>query len=107
MQMSSVHNIHNTSRFFIAFLESQRVLNPLRLKAYVSACSAVFISVFAGTDLFGVECGVFPKNTFTFESTVHLDCEVNEVRGSNLVNFSLSTVELYTQFQKLAGFRWP
>ena len=68
--MSSVHNIHKTSRFFIAFLESQRVFNPLILKAYVCACSAVFISVFAGCDLYGVECGVFP--TFTFDSTVKI-----------------------------------
>ena len=37
------------------FLESQRVFNPLILKAYVSACSAVFISVYAGCDLYGVE----------------------------------------------------
>ena len=90
MQLSSVHNIHNSSRFFIAFLESQRVLNPLRLKAYVTARSAVFISVYAECNLYGVKCGVFP--TFTFESTVHLDSEVNEVRGSNLVNFVNSRI---------------
>ena len=37
---------------------------------------------------------------------VDLDCEVTEVRGNSVVNFSLSTVEFYTQFHKLAGFTW-
>ena len=48
--------------------------------------------------------GFFPRVLSL--SRVDLDCEVTEVRGSSVVNFLLSTVELYTQFHKLAGFTW-
>ena len=79
MQLSSVHNIHNTSRFQ-RILGIPASLKPLEIEGlcYCSLGSFYFCLCRIG-NLYGVKCGVFP--TFTFESTVHLDCEVNEVRG--------------------------
>ena len=86
MYMSRVHNYVMAQDLTILGIPASI------LKAHISACSAVFISVLPDVICMVWNAGFFPRMLSL--SRVDLDCEVTKVRGSSVVNFLLSTVEL-------------
>ena len=86
MYMSRVHNYVMAQDLTILGIPASI------LKAHISAYSAVFISVLPDVICMVWNAGFFPRMLSL--SRVDLHCEVTEVRGSSVVNFSLSTVEL-------------